>query len=123
MVQHNVPFAAAEHFSPLLKECFPDSLTAKNYKSSSTKATCIINEAVAPYFKNQLVTTMRSWPFILITDGSNDTGAYIFYQSLTQHTYTHIQSYLFLKINYVTYHKAFCHFRMRENESAYGQDI
>ncbi|XP_073725186.1 uncharacterized protein [Misgurnus anguillicaudatus] len=30
MVQHNVPFAVADHFSPLLKECFKDSTTAQN---------------------------------------------------------------------------------------------
>ncbi|XP_073669772.1 uncharacterized protein [Paramisgurnus dabryanus] len=74
MVQHNVPFAVADHFSPLLKECFKDSTTAQNFKCASTKATCIINEAVVPHFRNELVTKMRENPFTLITDGSNDTG-------------------------------------------------
>ncbi|XP_061577748.1 zinc finger BED domain-containing protein 5-like [Cololabis saira] len=74
MVQHNVPFAVSDHFSPLLKECFRDSTTAQNFKCASTKTTCIINEAVAPHFRNKLVMKMRDNPFTLITDGSNDTG-------------------------------------------------
>ncbi|KAK0151138.1 Protein FAM200B [Merluccius polli] len=74
MVQHNVPFAVADHFSPLYKECFSDSSTAQSFKSASTKTTCIINEAVAPHFRKELVMKMRENPFTLITDGSNDTG-------------------------------------------------
>ncbi|XP_034064676.1 uncharacterized protein LOC117541575 [Gymnodraco acuticeps] len=41
MVQHNVPFAVADHFSPLYKECFRDSPTAQGFKSASTKTTCL----------------------------------------------------------------------------------
>ncbi|XP_034092754.1 uncharacterized protein LOC117560097 [Gymnodraco acuticeps] len=74
MVQHNVPFAVADHFSPLYKECFRDSPTAQGFKSASTKTTCLINEAVAPHFKKELVMKMREKPFTLVTDGSNDTG-------------------------------------------------
>ncbi|KAK0152710.1 Protein FAM200B [Merluccius polli] len=74
MVQHNVPFAVADHFSPLYRECFKDSPTAQNFKSASTKTVCIINEAVAPHYMNELVTKMRENPFTLLTDGSNDTG-------------------------------------------------
>ncbi|KAK1898627.1 putative glycine dehydrogenase (decarboxylating) subunit 1 [Dissostichus eleginoides] len=74
MVEHNVPFAVADHFSPLLKECFKDSPTAQNYKRARTKTSCIINEAVAPHFRKELVMKMRTNPFTLITDGSNDTG-------------------------------------------------
>ncbi|KAK1904474.1 Protein FAM200B, partial [Dissostichus eleginoides] len=74
MVQHNVPFAVADHFSPLYKECFRDSPTAQGLKTASTKTTCIINEAVAPHFKKELVMKMRENPFTLVTDGSNDTG-------------------------------------------------
>ncbi|XP_076854994.1 uncharacterized protein LOC143509955 isoform X3 [Brachyhypopomus gauderio] len=74
MVQHNVPFAVADHLSPLLRNCFIDSPSAQQYKCASTKTTCIINEAVAPHFKEELVIKMKSNPFTLITDGSNDTG-------------------------------------------------
>nr|XP_043872485.1 uncharacterized protein LOC122761339 isoform X2 [Solea senegalensis] len=74
MVQHNVPFAVADHISLLYKECFKDSPTAPNVKSASTKTACIINKAVAPRIRNGLVTKMRKNPFTLVTDGSNDTG-------------------------------------------------
>ncbi len=83
MVEHNVLFAVADHFSPLLKECFKDSPTAQNYKCARTKTSCIINEAVAPHFRKELVMKKRTNPFTLITDGSNDTGHYIF------HTFQH----------------------------------
>ncbi|XP_061571349.1 uncharacterized protein LOC133424833 [Cololabis saira] len=74
MVQHDVSFAVADHFSPLWRECFKDSPTAQHFKSASTKTTCIINHAVAPHFRNELVMKMRENPFTLVTDGSNDTG-------------------------------------------------
>lgn len=83
MVQHNVPFAVADHFSPLYRDCFRDSPTAQNFKCASTKTTCIINEAVAPYFKNELVVKMRGNPFTLITDASNDKGKFIFFNFQT----------------------------------------
>ncbi|XP_049441884.1 uncharacterized protein LOC125894500 [Epinephelus fuscoguttatus] len=74
MVEHNVPFAVADHFSPLLKECFKDFPTAQSFKSARTKMSCIINEAVTPHFRKELVMKMRTNPFTLITVGSNDTG-------------------------------------------------
>ena len=67
MVQHNIPFSVADHFSPLYRECFGDSPTAQSFKSASTKTTCIINEAVAPRFKKELVMKMRENPFTLVT--------------------------------------------------------
>ncbi|XP_062846069.1 uncharacterized protein LOC134310015 [Trichomycterus rosablanca] len=63
-----------EHFSPLFRDCFKDSVTAQHYKCASTKTTCMINEAVAPHFREELVTKMKTNPFTLIIDGSNDTG-------------------------------------------------
>lgn len=87
MVQHNVPFAVADHFSPLYKECFRDSPTAQSFKSASTKTTCIINEAVAPHFKKEPVMKMRENPFTLVTDGSNDTSL-----SLTTTSYLYFLS-------------------------------
>ena len=51
-----------------------DSTIGKKYHSASTKATCMLNMAVAPLLINKLVFTMRSHPFSLSTDGSNDSG-------------------------------------------------
>ena len=74
MVQHNLPLAIADHLSPLLRDIFSDSETAKGYASTRTKTTCIINGSLAPYFKSTLVSAMKSQPFTICIDGSNDTG-------------------------------------------------
>lgn len=42
-VQHNIPQAVADHFSPLFKDILPDSEITKGYASASTKTTCMIN--------------------------------------------------------------------------------
>ncbi|KAF3850555.1 hypothetical protein F7725_012327, partial [Dissostichus mawsoni] len=42
MVQHNVPFAVADHFSPLYKECFRDSPTAQGFRAQAQKARMIL---------------------------------------------------------------------------------
>lgn len=51
IVDNNIPFAAADTFSPLFKEMFPDSEIAKSYASARTKTTCIVNSALKPYFR------------------------------------------------------------------------
>ena len=52
---------------------FPDSEIATNY-SVSTKATCILNYAVAPSLKKKLVDNMMVNTFSVSVDGSNDVG-------------------------------------------------
>ena len=51
MVEHNIPFAVADHLSPLLRDIFSDSDIAKGYGSCRTKTTSVVNVAIAPYFK------------------------------------------------------------------------
>ena len=46
IVHNNIPFAAADTFSPLFKEMFPASEIAKSYASARTKTTCIVNGAL-----------------------------------------------------------------------------
>lgn len=74
MVEHNVPFAVADHLSPLLRDIFHDSQIAKQYASARTKTTCMLNLAIAPHFQAALVEEMKANPFSLLVDGSNDTG-------------------------------------------------
>lgn len=74
LVVHNVPLAFADHLGPLLKDCFGDSKTAQDYRCARTKSSCIINEALAPYFTLELVKELKNGPYTLVTDGSNDTG-------------------------------------------------
>lgn len=50
------------------------SYFVKKYASASTKTTCIINEALAPYFKASLLEAMKNEPYSLTVDGSNDNG-------------------------------------------------
>ena len=74
LVQHNVPLAVADHLSPLFRDIFPDSKIAKGYAAARTKTTCILNGSIAPYFKATLVDVMKSRPFSIAIDGSNDSG-------------------------------------------------
>ena len=53
MVEHNVPFAVADHLSPLLRDVFPDSQIAKRYSSARTKTTSMLNLAIAPHFQGK----------------------------------------------------------------------
>lgn len=74
IVEHNLPLAVADHLSPLLRDIFPVSETAVKYACARTKTTCIINGSLAPHFKSLVVSAMRSQPFTICIDGSNDTG-------------------------------------------------
>ena len=51
---------------------FTDSEIAKAYSCASTKASCILNGALAKHFQSSLVKYMKAKPFALATDGSND---------------------------------------------------
>ena len=51
-----------------------DGDVAKGFSCARTKTTAILNGAVAPAFKRELIESMQRQPFTLATDGSNDTG-------------------------------------------------
>lgn len=70
---YNVPLAFHDRLSPTIREFFSDSKIASSYHSASTKATCMLNLAVAPMLICDLVESMKSHPFSLSIDGSNDT--------------------------------------------------
>lgn len=74
LAQHNIPLAVSDELTPLFRDIFPDSEIAKQYASRQTKTACLINGAIAPFFCEKLVTTMRAAPFALAIDGSSDTG-------------------------------------------------
>ena len=71
IVQHNVPLAVSDHLSPIFKEIFEDSEVAQAYRCTRTKSMCILNGALAPYFKSELAKRMIS-PYCIAIDGSND---------------------------------------------------
>eukprot|EP00118_Oscarella_pearsei_P009420 m.54316 g.54316 ORF g.54316 m.54316 type:complete len:171 (+) comp34346_c0_seq6:639-1151(+) len=63
-----------DHLSPLFKDIFPDSKIAKGFASARTKTSCILNDALRPFFEAELVEEMKNAPFSLVIDGSNDNG-------------------------------------------------
>ena len=73
-MQNNIPLSFSDHLSPIIRDAFSDSEIAKGYASAATKTTCLVNGCLAPYFKADLVTAMKTQPFSVAVDGSNDTG-------------------------------------------------
>ena len=74
LVEHNLPMAVADSLGPLFKKAFPDSKIAKQYHCGATKTSCIKNDALVPYFLQKTVESMKTKPFTLSTDASNDTA-------------------------------------------------
>ena len=58
----------------LLPNIFPDSKIAKKYKMGKAKASCILNDILAPHFLQETVQIMKNDFYSLSTEGSNDTG-------------------------------------------------
>ena len=73
LVEYDLSMAVVDSLGLLFKKAFPDSKITKQYHCGTTK-TCIINDALAPYFLQKTVESMKTKPFTLSTDGSNDTG-------------------------------------------------
>ena len=74
LAHHNVPLAVMDHLSPLFRDIFPDLKIAKGFSAARTKTTCIVNMALQPFLESVLVAQMKSQPFALAIDGSNDNG-------------------------------------------------
>ena len=72
LAQHNLPLTIMDHLSPLFRDIFPDSKIAKGFSAARTKTSCIMNMALRPHFESILVGQMKSEPFALAIDGSND---------------------------------------------------
>lgn len=70
----NISFAFHDQLLPANRSFFPDSKIAANYHSASTKAMCMLNLAIAPELKKDLVENMKVHPFSVSIDGSNDTA-------------------------------------------------
>ena len=59
MAHHDIPIAVTDHLSPLFKDIFPYSSTAKLYSCARTKTTCILNGALAVDLQKSLVDHMK----------------------------------------------------------------
>ena len=58
----------------MYKVMFPDSKIAKEFTCGYTKMTSILNEAIAPCLKTEVIGLMTQGPYGLLNDGSSDTG-------------------------------------------------
>ena len=58
----------------MLRASITDSQIVKGYHCASTKIACILNNALAPYLIDELVSSMKQMSYSLSVDGSNDTG-------------------------------------------------
>ena len=70
----NVPLSFHDLRLPMIRKVFPDSKIAAKYQSASTKAMCMLNEAVALTLLHDLIQSMKTNAFSLCVDGSNDSG-------------------------------------------------
>ena len=58
----NIPMAFHDQLSPMVRDVFSDSKIACGYHSASTKATCMLNLAVAPMLVEDLIQHMKIHP-------------------------------------------------------------
>lgn len=72
-VELNLPMAAMDKISKGVKKAFPDSIIAKNFQCARSKSTAIVKE-IAAKTTLSLAERMKTLPFTISTDGSNDKG-------------------------------------------------
>nr|XP_015928697.2 uncharacterized protein LOC107455586 [Parasteatoda tepidariorum] len=77
LVEHNLPLSASDHAGSLFRKMFPDSEIAKKYSSGRTKTTAIVKEMGMKY-KSALLDLIRTAPFCMSTDGSNNTDSKLY---------------------------------------------
>ena len=91
IVQYEMSFLTADHLGLLYHVMFPDSNIAKNFRCRRSKTTRILNNALYPKIKSDLVEYMCENSHALVNDGSSNCGpskmniqsAFIFLMSKT----------------------------------------
>ena len=58
LAEHNLPIAAANHLSALVRECFPECKITQFYSCANTKMLCISNRAICPNLQQSLINEM-----------------------------------------------------------------
>ena len=74
VLEHNLPFSVADHFTDLCKQMFPDSEVAKLFSCRRLKTTHILNKAIAPIEKKKVTDLCAANKFSIMMDESNDKG-------------------------------------------------
>lgn len=69
--EHNLPISCSDHAGPLFRKMFPDSKIASKYGSGRTKTTALL-KCISSSTQENIVEKLKSNPFALATDGSND---------------------------------------------------
>lgn len=72
VAEHNLVFLAADHFTKLCKQMFPDSKIAKEFSCGRTKTQSIIKSSLAPTLNRKVIEACTSGPFTILCDGGND---------------------------------------------------
>ena len=70
--EHNIAMLAADHAGPLFRAMFPGSDVARVYACARTKATALVNHALAPEFHDPVVECMQTQSFSLLMDETTD---------------------------------------------------
>ena len=73
IIEHNLPFVVAGHAGHLFKQMFPDSKISKQFACGRTKTAAIIN-TLGEETSKAVEQHLRTSPFSLAADGSNDTS-------------------------------------------------
>ena len=60
IAHHNAALCLADHIGPMQRKNFPDSKIAQNYRCARTKTACILNYAIAPLLRDELVAQMKA---------------------------------------------------------------
>ena len=71
LVEHNLPLAVADHIGPLLRKMFPNNAVAKRYRCGQTKTRSLVR-ALDSNADSEITTVLKTNPYSLATDGSND---------------------------------------------------
>lgn len=74
LVEHNLPFAAADHFTKIAKCMYSDSEIAKKQSCGRMKSTMIVKNCLDPTYRDPVVDHCRKYKFSLLIDESTDYG-------------------------------------------------
>lgn len=72
LAEHNISFLTVDHLDRVLKDCFPDSIIAKNVSLKRTKATAITTNVIGKYEKENMIATLKKIKFSILVDESTD---------------------------------------------------
>lgn len=78
LIEHNIHLVVSDHAGDLFRKMFDDSDTAKKFKCGKTKTRNLVGVS-AKKATTELETNLKSRPFSLSTNSSNDKGSKQFY--------------------------------------------